>query len=274
MHKILLTGFFLLFTTVLFAQDSETENIETDRPSQNDASKVVPQGTFQMENGFGLQRDKITELNATQTEYRYPNASLRLGIFKFAELRLKAALKHYQTKYTGNSGNSSEEKQSTETGWGNTAIGTKIQLSQGKGALPEAAFQAEVQMPWGSKQYDPENPEPRLRFAFTNELTDKVSLHYNLGMEWQNTEGETERKYDHNPQYALALSYKLTEKFKTYVEFFGQKTQAAPFEQSIDAGFAFLVLPNLQLDAYSALGLTEAAPDFFFEAGFSIRLPK
>src|SRR5688572_12812142 len=150
MLKILLTGFCLLFTTVLFAQDSETINIEPDRPSQNDASTVVPQGTFQMENGFGFQRDKITELNATDTEYRYPNASLRIGVFKFAELRFKAALKHYQTEFKETPGIGDKIEQRTETGLGNTAIGTKIQLCQSKGVLPEAAFQVEVQMPWGS----------------------------------------------------------------------------------------------------------------------------
>src|SRR5688572_24064091 len=265
MHKFLLTGFCLLFTTILFAQDSEIKNIDPDRPTQNDASAVVPQGTFQLENGFGMQRVTKKELNAVEDEYRYPNASLRIGIFKIAELRFKAALKHFQTEFTGDSANGSEVNQRKETGLGNTAIGTKIQLCQNKGALPEAAFQVEVQFPWGSKQYDPENPETRLRLACTNKFTDKVSLHYNLGFEWQNTQSEGGRKFDHNPQFALALSYAFNEKFKTYLETYGQKTQDAPYEQSADIGFAYLVLPNLQLDANFAIALNEAAPDFFIE---------
>jgi hypothetical protein len=42
----------------------------------------------------------------------------------------------------------------------------------------------------------------------------------------------------------------------------------------MDAGIAYLVSQNFQLDISGGIGITDISPDFFLEIGFSWRLPQ
>jgi len=69
-----------LYTQVLFAQDK----IECDRPDQTETPSIVPNGYFQMENGFYYVHEGKDEKG-----FVYPTSLLKYGIKDFAEFRLE-----------------------------------------------------------------------------------------------------------------------------------------------------------------------------------------
>ena len=63
----------------------ETPPFTTDRPSQSDASTLVPQGYFQVEAGYTFAHDDAT---GTSTDNQSaPNLSLRYGLLEKLEVR-------------------------------------------------------------------------------------------------------------------------------------------------------------------------------------------
>jgi hypothetical protein len=105
-----------------------------------------------------------------------------------------------------------------------------------------------------------------MRFAFSHTLSDHFSFGYNLGAEW---EAETGPGYF----YTAALGIGLTEKVGMFVEGFGLFATGADNKHLADAGFTWLLLPNLQFDISGGIGLNEAASDFFISTGLSYRIP-
>jgi hypothetical protein len=111
------------------------------------------------------------------------------------------------------------------------------------------------------------HPAAIMRFAFSHTLSDRFSFGYNLGAEW---EAETGPGYF----YTAALGIGLTEKVGMFVEGFGIFATDAPNEHLADAGFTWLVLPNLQFDVSGGVGLNDAAGDYFISTGLSYRIPR
>ena len=97
-------------------------------------------------------------------------------------------------------------------------------------------------------------------------LSDKISLGYNLGAEW---DGET-------PEptfiYTLTSGFALSEKTGFFIELYGFAPQQDKAEHRFDGGFTYLVTNDLMLDASAGFGITDNAPDYFTAIGFSFRL--
>jgi hypothetical protein len=58
-----------------------------------------------------------------------------------------------------------------------------------------------------------------------------------------------------------------------FVESYGLLLEEGDSEHLFDAGFTFLVLPNLQLDVSGGVGLNNNAMDNFLSFGLTYRLP-
>lgn len=268
------TGLFigaLLVFQISFAQDQKTEEdyLETDRPSISDAPTVVPPGTFQLETGFFYQQDE--EYYGKEKEFHYPETALRIGLFKRTELRLKAELKHYRFSLKNRPEPLSDLK--SPTGFDNISAGFKVQLIDKKDSGTNLALQIETTIPIESKEYRSREPEPELRLAIAQALTDKLSLHMNLGTRFQDPGGDV-LKHTIDPLYTFSLAYELNKKLELFTEVYGQRESQSPFEHGFDTGFGYKLTPNLEIDAYGGLGLNEEAPDFFISTGVSFRLPK
>lgn len=73
---------------------------------------------------------------------------------------------------------------------------------------------------------------------------------------------------------SLALGYKLTEKWGTYIEYFGfvPASKDGPNKSFFDGGFTYLVNDDLQLDARAGIGAFNGeSPDYFVGIGMSWR---
>ncbi|OKL40570.1 hypothetical protein A3841_18360 [Pontibacter flavimaris] len=215
----------------------------------------MPKGSLQVEAGYFLQRAK--EEGVRVTTHAYPTALLRVGLLDWLELRVLGALRDSVVE---------NDPRHTSRGFSPLNVGLKFKLWEGQGWWPEAAIIGRAALPVGSRAYRPDNPEPEIRLALSNELSDKVELAYNLTHSW--VEGDPRKGY------TLALSGDVAEKLTFYGEVFGSKQKGEKAEHQADIGILYLLLSNLQLDFSAGMGLNKAAPDFFLTSGVSLRLPR
>lgn len=231
------------------AQDNE---IDADRPDESQGPGIVPRRMVQLEAGYFYQkRDEQIRTHA------YPSALLRIGLLEGVELRIRGAVK-----------DSVIENQTERhiKGWGPLGVGTKIRLWEESGWRPEAALLAMLTLPVGSEVFRPDNPEPQFNLAFSNELSEKTDLTYNVGYGWAG--GEPVRVYGAN------IMREMTDRLTLYLEVFGSKDKGETAEHQADVGLLYLLLPNLQFDVAAGRRLNKAAPHSFITTGLSLRLPR
>lgn len=241
----------LLSCSALYA--NAQEKIETDRPDQTETPYLVPKGWFQGE--LGLQ----AEWDGGMLLLYHPTALWKYGISKRVELRLITELLTVERRLIIPGGND------FVTGLLPLQVGAKIGFWEQKGALPKTSLIFHTTIPaTASGKFRPSRWAPNFRFVMQNVITDKFTLSYNAGAEW-NGESDTPSWL-----YTIAPSLRLNNRWSGYVEAFGFIGKYRRPEHSIDIGFAYLLSSNLQLDASAAKGLSAGAPDYV-TLGFSFR---
>jgi hypothetical protein len=223
--------------------------ILTDRPDQSEASKTVPPKYLQVETGFFFE-----QVESGVTNVLTPNIVWRYGINERFELRLITDLA------------GSKSKVSKFNGLSPVIIGFKSSLADEKGPFPSISFIGHLGIPvLSSKDYKTTYYIPSFRFCFSNSLTKKISLSYNVGAQW---DGESA-----NPSfiYTLTGGYGITEKFGSFIEAYGFLPQDGEKDHRIDMGFTYLLSNDMQADFSLGKGLNKNAPEYFISAGFSFR---
>jgi len=268
--KINITFCFFFFFLFLFKAapgwaQSESEELNSDRPDRTQGPSIVPTRTLQIETGLQYQKDKSNDLPTKA--YLYPETLIRIGLLKWAELRLSAEYKKENQQMRISS---LENRMISERGFNNVQVGTKLNFYEGKGAIPAIGFQGNITLPWGNESFRPTHVAPEGALLFSNKITEKVDLQYNIGYGKQQSNDE----YLGQAYYAISANLKLTDKLQGYGEFFAQKAIASPAENNVDIGLLVLLLPNLQFDVEAGAGVSEAAPDYFVGSGLTWRLPR
>lgn len=239
--------FFISFKSITFAQD--LPSIQTDRPDQTECPFITPKHYFQLENGFSYEKNnKNSELIVA------PTILTRFGINKFFELRLI-------TEYVV-----SKENSTTYPGINPILIGFKTRLLEEKGIIPSTSLIAHIGIPdLASSEYRANYYYPEFRFTMQHTISDKQSLSYNIGAEWDGI--------DKKPTfiYTLTTGYSLTETIGAYVEFYGFVSQIGKADHRFDLGLTYLFNPNHQLDISGGFGLSETSPSYYFSLGYSFR---
>ncbi len=260
MMKISLILLLFLASLFLKAQDSVPELI-TDRPDQTESSSVVPHKSLQIETGFILETRETDVIN--QNNFAYNTTLLRYGLFDNFELRLGL-------EYLGE--NEEIKASGAETrisGLSPVYAGFKVKIADEDGIKPEIAFLGGLVLPFtATEEFKPEYTSANVRFSFSHTLSDKLSLGYNLGAEW---DGESAIP---GYFYSLALGIGLTDHIGMFVEGYGLIPEEGEAEHLFDAGFTFLLLPTFQLDLSGGLGLNDYAIDNFISVGLTYRIPE
>lgn len=244
MKKLLLAlGF--LFAGSLAAQ---IQPIQADRPDQTETPALVPPGMFQLESGFSYQQE-----DAKSHSYAVPAALWKYGVNQNFELRLI-------TELTG------ENAAENTFGWLPVLVGCKIKICEESGFVPKTSFIGHLSIPkLASPDYKADFYAPEFRFVMQHTLSEKFSLSYNLGSEWDGFSAEP------TFIYTLTTGYSMTEKWGAYIECFGFAPQQDKAYHNFDGGLTYLVNNDFMLDISSGFGLTENAPDYYVALGFSIR---
>jgi hypothetical protein len=257
MKKFLFAALVVFINVAASAQ--EKPEIVTDRPDQTEAPSLVPKGGLQVETGFIYESDESNNLKTTN--YTYNTTLIKYGINENFELR-------FITEYLGERQQVSETSYTRSEGFSPTALGVKIKLADENGIWPQAALIGHINLRTGSKTFSPHYTAADFRFTFAHTLSEKFSLSYNLGAEW---DGETP---DATFLYTLSLGYVLSERIGVYAEGYSFFPENSKADNRIDAGLTYKFSPVVQWDISGGLGLSENAPDAFVSTGISFRLFK
>lgn len=256
------------------AQDtplSPVPDLVTDRPDQTESPVVVPSGLVQVESGFTFTRHEEGPFETQVLEG--PGTLIRVGLDGRTELRVGWD-GWIEEEVDSDDGRFAE---GTRDGVGDGEVGVKVGIRSEAGPWPETALLVGLSLPVGDEPFSSDRFDPAIRLAFGHTLTERLSLGYNLGMEWSSEPGEERvRETFSRFVYTVALGTTLTERLGAFVELFGAEPVDAPAgsEVSVDGGLTYLVRPNLQLDLSAGAGLNEEAPDGFVAAGLSYRWPR
>jgi hypothetical protein len=235
----------------------------TDRPSQSDASTLVPPGYLQIEAGYTYSEDDT--LGPTTETHGLPNLILRYGLLDRLEIRL--GWDGYQWIQTN--------PNPTADGAGDGQVSVKGYLWKESGWIPETTLLVGTTLPFGKNGISSDRSDPFFRFLMTHSLPDGFSFSSNLGITWKTfapTAGSRDTAADFI--YTALLGYAFNPALDGYVEFFG----SLPLEEQedrhgFDAGIAWRLFPTFQVDLFGGVGLNDSAVDAFVSAGVSFRFP-
>ena len=241
------------------------EPLVTDRPDQTESAEVVPKGTLQLEAGWTFTRDD--EGAAWLEQHEIPQTLLRVGVSRRIELRF------------GWDGYATSEIESPagrvdHDGVGDASLGLKALLRPATGREPQIALLAGTTLPVGDDEVTSDEADPELRLALAHDLTDRLSLGYNVGVARESEPGEGSRELAFG---TVALGIGLGDRTGMFLELFGD----TPLDSgdgdgaiSFDAGVTYLLRETVQLDLAAGRRLGGAAPDWFLGVGLSWRWPR
>jgi hypothetical protein len=246
--------FVLLIPALIFSQETKESNllepIAADRPDQTETPYIVPKGMFQMENGFSYEKT-----NDEESAVVSPTILFKYGINENIEIRLI-------TEYS-----STTSDDNKISGFHPILVGTKIKVCEEKGILPKTSFIGHLLVPdFASEELKAEYYAAEFRFTMQHTLSDKISLSYNLGAEWDGMFP------DATFVYTLTSGYSITDKFGSFIELFGFAPQNDRASHNFDGGLTYLISNDFMIDTSAGFGITDNAPEYFISVGFSFRI--
>lgn len=223
--------------------------IATDRPDQTECPFIVPKGYIQAENGFFREKTTINSHSVA-----YPTVLWKYGLSDNFELRLITELV------------SEKALTAKKAGLTPVTIGFKMKISEGKGFVPKTSFIGHLTIPkLASRELKANFHAPSFRFTMQHTLSDRFTLAYNLGAEW---DGET-------PEptfiYTLTTGFSINEKFGSYIELYGFSSKNQQPDHRLDSGLTYLINNNVMVDISSGIGVSLNAPKNFISLGLSYR---
>lgn len=259
MNKIKYIVTILLFLASLSSFSQENNNtlgaLITDRPDATESPSTIPIGYIQVETGAFYESFENT--NIKNETFTFNTTLVRLGLLDNLELRV--GWDFVENKMKG--------RDNLMSGFNPLLLGAKIAISEEKGCKPEIGFLSHIYLPFtAGKDYKPETTGVDFRFSFAHTLSEKSSLSYNLGAQWEDDSPEAAYVY------TLAYGHSITEKFGVYAELYGDLPENNKANHLWDAGFTYLLSNNVQLDTTVGSSITEGQ-DILLSGGISFRLP-
>ena len=244
--------FFLLLPGLAVAQYSK--EIRSDRPGQGNGPYAVGQGGFQLQAGFDVTGSNFKSGRET-TRGIAPNFQLRYGLTKHLNINVNLVY----TAQRQDAGVITNMRGPRLVG-----LGARINLREAEGLKPGVGLQATLKMPPPSGDFKTKYPAPRLTLLVKETLTEKLIFLANLGLENNGNDGLPTYFYVANLGYSLGHGVSL------FVENYGNVARGV-FSTRWDGGLAWIVTPDLQVDAYGGAGYNRSLLDYFGSLGFSWR---
>jgi hypothetical protein len=228
-------------------QEAPESSITTDRPAVTESSVVVPQGAFQVENGFlASDIDGHYLLDAPESDVRY-------GLLGKTELRV--SLPDYFHAAGAGAG-----------GFGDSTIGMKQQLG------PLAGFDVSligfVSLPTGAQAETSHHYDPGVQLPWSRGLPSGWTLAGQLAFYWPTISNQR----DKTGEATILMDRQLTPPWDAFIEYAGDFPQRGSSSQLVHAGTAYKLSPHHQIDLHAAVGLSRAAPRSFIGLGYSFLL--
>jgi outer membrane putative beta-barrel porin/alpha-amylase len=256
--KTLFSAAILLTAHILFSQTEDI--ISPERPGFTNPPSTVIQKHLQIESGIYYEYDKVKDTEFKTDNFLYPATLFRYGLLNNIELRLEADI----AAISWAEGNIKQ----SESGLNPIIIGTKIYICKQKKSRPETAFMFSLTLPYfGRESFQPNYPAPGFALYFQNIINSKLSIGYNLGMQWSGN--------DANPVSYITFSpgFSFTKKIGGFIEAYSYFSKGAVPDFRCDAGLTYTPVKNLQFDVYGGPGISGPTKNYFISGGISLRLP-
>ncbi len=240
----------ILILFIIIASNSFVKaQIVTDRPDQTESSTTIPNKSFQLEMGIA------SENNTSEQSLLLPTILLRYGLTKKIEFRFVKQLV----------GSRKINSSKTEFGLSDVELGTKIQVLKKEDMNVEIAFISHLIVPTGNSQFSNSKFGTVNKLAVSHVVNKFLDLGYNFGYNYFGPRNG-------DLTYSMVLGIRLSDKFGTYVETYGEYANFTEFTSNIDGSITYLLKENFQLDFSVGLGLTQ--PMNYVSLGFSWNINK
>jgi hypothetical protein len=238
---------------------AEGDTITTDRPDFVESSAVVGKGRFQFETSIAGERDRdgtqVLRSTATPT-------LLRFGVSDSLELRVESdGRMHAWSDAAGSA-----------RGFADTSLGIKWHAADAQGNAPSVGILVHADLPSGSAQFRREGVRPSLRVVGEWELPDDMSVGVMPGISSETTEDG--RRFT-NGIFGVVIGKAWNPRFRSFVELSAPRIARARDGGSLlsfDAGIAYLLTDNCQVDTAFSRGLNRRTPDLSWTVGLSFKL--
>lgn len=235
------------------------EPINADRPGIADGSKVVGHGRLQIE--AGAQKEFRRAEGVSDQRVMAP-LLLRAGIGQDWEFRLETNSYVFQRSGDG----------LRQEGGAPVALGAKYQImNTSDGTTPSFGVIARLIPPSGSGSFRSRRTSADLRVAADWDFAPNWSLNPNIGV--ARVEDEEGRTFFART-FAATVGYNPTASLNLFVDAGLQSPEAKGGRAAVivDAGIAYLLTPDVQLDFSAGKGVRgNTPPRGFVSAGISIR---
>jgi len=225
--------------------------ITTDRPDVTNSSLVVPQGSFQQENGLNISgRDGGQVLDGTDTR-------LRFGVAQCLEVLLDVP-----TYFDALSGRA-------DSGFTNATPAIKWQISLVPGKIDlSATFGAGL--PTGTKAIAGPGVQPYMQFPWSWELGGGWGLSGMLTNFF--TPADPINKVA--TETTFVIERELGKQAFAFVEYVGDYHEHGGPSYLINSGAGYRITNTQQIDFHVAIGLNDNAPSYIFGVGYSFRFDR
>jgi hypothetical protein len=246
----LLSAFTLLGAVEARADGCPTakDEIATDRPDVTNSSLVVPDGSFQSENGVNVSaRDGGRTIDGTNTRWR-------LGVAPCLELLLDLPTYFANIRGPGSSG------------FSDIAPAIKWQVSPIPGKI-DLSLVAGVALPTGAIDIAGPGAQPYLQMPWSWELHDGWGVSGMLTEFFRPADMTTKRI----TETTFSIEKKVTDKTSLFVEYVGDYPENAGPSVLLNSGGLYHLSPTQQVDFRIAFGLNHNAPSYIVGVGYSFR---
>lgn len=250
---------YLLLLTLLPIQATFAQynpEIRSARPGQAVGPFTTGTNVFQIQTGITYSSTDNDNTGTTENSTEYA-ASLRYGLTEKFEIRSAFRVRGDQIQDA-----EGDTQQLGGVSFWNA--GVRYNILNGSGYQPALGIQADMRLTWVDEDYKSEEIAPRLMIIYGQKLTDIFRLTTNLSVTRQTAD-------DWIGNYVLSLSFPLGGKWSGLVENYGSFAEDG-FNPKWDAGIAYLVNNDFQLDATSGFGKNDGIQDWFVDIGISWRV--
>ena len=245
-------------TTLAGARAQELGEMSTDRPDFTESTDTIARGWTQLEGGVLSNWHALA--SGQDRAIGAPYSLLRLGLTRFAELRLSA------DGFTSESG-AVDGAWEQHSGGSDLEIASKVRVLDEKVHLPALAFIAGASVPTGAGYFSSGRVNPFLELCWSKSLPGGFDAGGNVNFQWGGTETEH--------AYSLSVGHKLGRGFGVYGEIY----RISPIDGDeaahwvANSGITKLLGTNAQLDIEAGHTVNARTPYWFVGAGFAIRMP-
>lgn len=213
MKKFLLFIILFLSTFIVKSQD-----FSPDRPGIGSSTGLITKHRFQLETGYYYSKDETS----------YNNLLLRYGLIENIELRFNSNL---------------VKSSDGITGFQPLIVGIKIKMLDNEFIIPATSLISQLRFPNNGKINRTHIISPSYYFLFTNKITNKLILEYNIGMETQE-EKFVDYYLKETFMGSVGLTYDLGKNYSTFFEVYNNYNDNTSF----DFGFTKTVKDKMQFD--------------------------